>query len=513
MKNFLTSHTKLIALIVVILVAIGSVWYIAANKSPVLGSFTVTKGNVIEALDEPATVDADNNSGLSFQESGQIADVYVQEGQVVTTGQKLADLDSASLEAGLQQAKATLATAQANYQELQSGDTPDQIAVSQAALYTAQAALQNASSTLNSTENQQDTAVQNAYNALLNTTFSAVPGSGNTDSIQATISGTYNGNTEGTYYISIYSTGSGLKFKATGLENSSGNVQSQPVALGTRGLYIQFSGQPSSSDTWTVSIPNTYASSYTTNYNAYQAALQTQAAAMTGSQAQVTAAQAAVLQAQANLQLAQSPPRSEDIEKDQAAVDQAQAAVASAQVALDNALLTAPFPGTVQNLTAQVGQVVSPNNQVLTLVNNGGLKIEAYVSEADITKIKVGNTADITLDAFGTGTTFPAVVTAIDSTQTQINGTPSYLVELHFTSPEPQISSGMTGNAHIVLAEDDNVLEVPSQLVINDQNQYFVLTKTATGTQQVPVTIGLIGDNGMTEIISGVNVGDTLINF
>ena len=180
---------------------------------------------------------------------------------------------------------------------------------------------------------------------------------------------------------------------------------------------------------------------------------------------------------------------------------------------MDNASLVAPFPGTVQNLTAQVGQVVSPGAPVLSLVNNGGLKIETYVSEADVAKIKVGDTANVTLDAFGTGTTFPATVTTVDSAETQVNGVPSYLVTLHFTNPEPQVKDGMTGNVHIVLAEDDNVIAVPSGLVLTDGNQYFVLVKTATGTEQKQVQIGLVGDNGMTEITSGVNEGDTLVNF
>ena len=52
------------------------------------------------------------------------------------------------------------------------------------------------------------------------------------------------------------------------------------------------------------------------------------------------------------------------------------------------ASLVAPFSGTVQNLTAQVGQVVSPGAPVLSLINNSGFKIEAYVSETDVANIK-----------------------------------------------------------------------------------------------------------------------------
>ena len=62
----------------------------------------------------------------------------------------------------------------------------------------------------------------------------------------------------------------------------------------------------------------------------------------------------------------------------------------------------------------------------------------------------------------------------------------------------------MTGNVHIVLAEDDNVLVVPSGLVMNEGNQYFVLVKTTAGTAKKQVEIGCFGANGTTEITSGV---------
>ncbi len=71
----------------------------------------------------------------------------------------------------------------------------------------------------------------------------------------------------------------------------------------------------------------------------------------------------------------------------------------------------------------------------------------------------------------------------------------------------------MTGNVHIILAEDDNVIIVPSRLVINNNNQYFVLVNTSTGTEQRQVQIGLVGDNGMTEITSGISENDTLVSF
>lgn len=191
---------------------------------------------------------------------------------------------------------------------------------------------------------------------------------------------------------------------------------------------------------------------------------------------------------------------------------QAQAAAASAQVALDHASLVAPFSGTVQNLTAQVGQVVSPGAPVMSLINNSGLKIETYVSEKDVANIQAGDAAVVTLDAFGTGTTFPATVTTVDAAQSQVNGAPAYLVTLHFTNPDSRLKDGMTGNVHIIEAEHDNVTEVPSDLVINNNGSYFVLVQNGSTAVQKQVQVGLIGAS-TTEITSGLNVGDQINSF
>ena len=99
----------------------------------------------------------------------------------------------------------------------------------------------------------------------------------------------------------------------------------------------------------------------------------------------------------------------------------------------------------------------------------------------------------MTLDAFGTDTVFPATVTTIDSAETQVSGVPSYLVTLHFVDSEPQVKDGMTGNIHVILAEDDNVIAVPSRLVLNDGIRYFVLIKTSAGIEQRQVSSALRG--------------------
>jgi HlyD family secretion protein len=226
----------------------------------------------------------------------------------------------------------------------------------------------------------------------------------------------------------------------------------------------------------------------------------------------LTAAESALQSAQGELSLAQAGASSQDIEAQQAVVAEAQAQVTSAQVALDHAALVAPFGGTVTNLTAQVGQVVSPGVPLLTLINNAGLKVVVYVSGSDVAQIKTGQKANVTLDAYGTGTTFPATVAAVDNAETTVNGTPAYGVTLYFTNPDARIKAGMTANADIITAEHDGVLEVPSNLVINNNGNYFVLVQNGKNSEQAPVQIGIVGAS-TTEITSGLSAGQSIVNF
>ncbi len=499
MKKLFIQHTVSIVIGVAVVVSIvGAIWYVSSNKAPLFSATAATRGNVIESLDEPATVLAEHNADLSFQAGGQIAHIYVNEGQAVSAGAILADLSSGSLRANVEQATAVLDTAQANLAQIASGTRPEQLAIDETAITSAQTSLGvdigNAyASADDAVRNQTDNLFTNpktndptflvpiADSQELNNIVNARVG------MEATLS---------TWYAAIGSSSSSISTLASLANASLATVQSY---LDLLALAANDAAPNSSINASTLA-----------GYKANVAAARTE---VDGSITTMTNAESALQAAENTLALAQAGSTPQAIQAQAAVVAQAQAAQMAAQVALDNTSLVAPFSGTVENLTAQIGQVVSPGEPIASLVNNGGLKIQTYVSETDVARIKVGDTAEITLDAFSSNTTFPAAVTTIADTKTQMNGTPVYMVTLHFTAAESQLKDGMTGNAHIILAEDDNVIEVPSRLVINNGNTYSITIQTATGTEQVPVNIGLVGDNGMTEITSGINQGDQLANF
>lgn len=90
-----------------------------------------------------------------------------------------------------------------------------------------------------------------------------------------------------------------------------------------------------------------------------------------------------------------------------ASIMSAQAAVRSAEVSVENTRIRAPFDGTVLTKDADVGEVVAPfgaasnsRGAVVTMADMSSLEVEADVSESNITRVKIGQPSEITLDAY-----------------------------------------------------------------------------------------------------------------
>ncbi len=498
-KHLFTKYYIAIGVIVALAAIGGAYWYIGTANPPAFGSVAVAKGNVIASVDEAGTVAAEANAAVSFQESGQIAHVYVSEGSQIAAGTVLADLDSAQLNASVQQANAALAGAQAQLALLQSGTRPQQLTIDESAVSSADQtlgiAVQNAySASDDAVRNQLDNLFANTRTN--NPTF-LVPNSDSQLINDIASERLQIGAALAQWYGALSATSTGFD-PATLADTASANLQQIESYIDQISLTVNEATPGGQLTAATIAA-------YKADVATARTEIQASVSAISGDRSALTAAQNALALAQAG-----STPQA--IQAQEAVVAQAQAAVTSAQVALDHASLVAPFSGTVQDLTAQVGQVVSPGVPIATLVNNSGLKIEAYVSEKDVAKVKPGDPATVTLDAFGTGTAFPATVTTVDAAQTQVNGAAAYLVTLHFTGSTAQIKDGMTGNVHIIEAEHDDVIAVPSDLVINDKGSYFVLMQKGGVVDRQPVQIGLVGAS-TTEITSGLSVGDTINSF
>ncbi|MDE2188673.1 MAG: biotin/lipoyl-binding protein, partial [Patescibacteria group bacterium] len=124
-------------ILVIVLIIVG---YLYAKTRPKAASFqysTAAIGNVVEQVSVTGTVSPVGKAALAFEKSGVISHIYVKVGDRVSTGDPIASLDSATDQAALDSAEATLA-------DMSSGLTPEQYAADQATVTTASTTYANA---------------------------------------------------------------------------------------------------------------------------------------------------------------------------------------------------------------------------------------------------------------------------------------------------------------------------------------------------------------------------------
>ncbi len=110
--------------------------------------------------------------------------------------------------------------------------------------------------------------------------------------------------------------------------------------------------------------------------------------------------QAAAAVTQAESAVARLDPTPEAVALAEAQVAQAQAALEIAKASMQEALITAPFAGTIAQVNVNVGDFASPGAPAIIIGDLTQLRIETTdLSEVDVAKVKVGQAVKVTLDA------------------------------------------------------------------------------------------------------------------
>ncbi len=233
-------------------------------------------------------------------------------------------------------------------------------------------------------------------------------------------------------------------------------------------------------------------------------------------EASVLIKQAALNEANAAHQKLIAKPREVDLASLRADVDKQRAALFNAQENFDKTILKAIESGVISKIDVEVGENAVANQTILTIISPER-NIEVDISESNIAKISIDDSAEITLDAFGDDVIFAGHVVSIEPAETEISGVIYYKTKIVFDdSSEDKIKPGMTANVRIITEKKDNVLVVPQRAIINEAGKKFIriLTNPNIGSfEKQEITAGLKGDDGLMEILSGLEEGQEIITF
>ncbi len=182
-----------------------------------------------------------------------------------------------------------------------------------------------------------------------------------------------------------------------------------------------------------------------------------------------------------------------------------------AQNELENATITSPIDGEVARLNYKTGDIIIDSGNVdpvVVIINNDTLFIEVNIEEADINKIKIGQTVYATFDAMDELKLDGEVSFISLTSKTNNNGIVTYLVRIVITNKgDNQIREGMTVFVDFVTAEAKDVLVIPVSSVKNVNDSPSVMNKNK---EWVPVVTGFT-DGKNVEIIKGLEVGDKIV--
>jgi len=161
-----------------------------------------------------------------------------------------------------------------------------------------------------------------------------------------------------------------------------------------------------------------------------QAAVQTTEAQLAQVTAQLASVQTQVIEMQARRDLVKAGSRAEDIAIAEAAVAQAEAALAEATNSREDAILLAPFDGTVGEILLREGETALPQVPAINLGDLTRLRVETEdLSEVDVDRVRVGQQAQVTVDALD-GKAFKGVVSRVAPVASDHRGDKVYVVTL-----------------------------------------------------------------------------------
>ena len=171
--------------------------------------------------------------------------------------------------------------------------------------------------------------------------------------------------------------------------------------------------------------------------------------------------------------------------------------------------LIAPINGEVIVRAVEPGQTVTTNDVVIVLSDR--LIVQAQVDETDIGKVKLGQSAIVSLDAYP-DTKVKATVDHIAYESTIINNVTIYDVDILPEKVPPVFRSGMSANIDIIEQSKENILLIPLDAVKQDAEGSFVLVSPNIDTKPVKRRIQLgISDDKNVEVIAGLEPEDNII--
>lgn len=493
--------------------------------TPTFEAVEVKRGDVYHDVSVTGHIEPTTRMTLAFSNGGRLENLSIDEGTRVEKGTYIGTLDAAVSAYAVQEAEARLAVEQAKLRELLAPLRHEEKALKDASVINAELALEQAERTSRASLERAYVYADDAIHEKADELFEGK--NANDPTLGVTFS---YGSTK--YFLKADSaTQVELNTKRKKIETL---LQDMKERAGSTTVSVNESLLATSRDLLYIQdflsrlaeVVNNYSASDTSDqavYESYQASVTAARTAVSTVRGEVLVSHSALISAEATLSLALrdlelsvAGVSNETVSAQEAMVDTARAGVDRASKQLGDTVLRAPRTGVVSKVYFEAGEIVSPYEPVAELITEGVYEVEAYIPEADIARVKIGDLSTITFDAFERGDMFEGEVVRIALSETVKDGVPTYKTTLRLTDSEMegvQLRPGMTADIEIRTDIQEDVLFVPVRSVLRKGAQSYVRVFVDGDFKEKYIETGLRGSEGTIEVISGLREGEEIVLY
>jgi len=191
---------------------------------------------------------------------------------------------------------------------------------------------------------------------------------------------------------------------------------------------------------------------------------------------------------------------------------------------LERCKITSPVNGVVVTLNVKVGDYVRSFSDIIAKITDlSNLYVSAAIEEIDYPQVKIGQAAEITLDAFQ-GLKLPGQVTYIGNEAQTVSGIVNVPIKVGFVFQRVQsdigtarqlansikIIPGLSCEVEIIVSSKTDAIIVPNAAITFEGKKAYVTVKSGETTEKREVTVGERTSSGY-EIIDGLEEGEILV--
>ena len=176
------------------------------------------------------------------------------------------------------------------------------------------------------------------------------------------------------------------------------------------------------------------------------------------------------------------------------------------QASIDKTIIRAPFDGKLGLKNISIGAYITPTTILTTIRQVNKLKLEFSVPEKYTPKVSVGNIISFSTEA--SPKTYTAKIRATESGITQDNR--SLVVHAIVENTDKNITAGSFAKVIFDMGNNNNAIMIPTQAIIPQARDKKVIVYK-NGIANFNTVVTGTRDSARVEILSGINVGDTII--